>query len=105
MKFINTDYFLNQKNSLEIRFPKITSDWDDFVENFSIQLWISLGEGIYKFRCKNSSIPTGKSGGFRIIVKAFENKVLPLIIYSKTDISNISKRQIITALQEVLEEL
>lgn len=105
MKFIETKHFLNQLQSLSERFPKIGHDWWDFWENFSIQLWISLWEGIYKFRCKNSSIPTGKSGGFRIIVKVFENKVLPLIIYSKTDISNISKVQILSALKKTLEEL
>ncbi|HBB26961.1 TPA: hypothetical protein DCZ36_00500 [Candidatus Gracilibacteria bacterium] len=105
MKFIETKHLLGQIHSLNERFPKIDHDWQDFEETFSVQLGISLGEGVYKFRCKNSSIPTGKSGGFRIIVKVFENKVLPLMIYSKTDISNVSKVQIITALKKVLEEL
>ncbi|MDD2917035.1 MAG: hypothetical protein PHH70_04290 [Candidatus Gracilibacteria bacterium] len=105
MKFIETEHFLSQIHSLGERFPKIGHDWQDFKETFSVQLGISLGEGVYKFRCKNSSIPTGKSGGFRIIIKVFENKVLPFMIYSKTDISNVSKAQIVNALKKVLEEL
>ena len=49
-----------------------------------------LGENIFKVRVPNSSIPTGKSGGFRLITYFKQVDVLYLVtIYSKTDQDNI----------------
>jgi len=54
---------------LKKRFPKIKIDLQDFVKELSKngKLVVELGGGIYKVRVSNSSIPTGKSGGFRVI--------------------------------------
>jgi hypothetical protein len=62
----------------------------------------SLGDGIFKIRVPNSSIPTGKSGGFRAIslVKIKDEKIQLLTIYSKTDRENILEKE----LQEILKE-
>jgi hypothetical protein len=62
----------------------------------------SLGDGVFKIRVPNSSIPTGKSGGFRAIslVKIEDEKVQLLTIYSKTDKENILEKE----LQEILKE-
>lgn len=51
---------------------------------------IDLGNDCYKMRLPNSSIPTGKSGGFRVIYyKKVEETIYLLTIYSKSDIENI----------------
>ena len=50
----------------------------------------------------NSSIPTGKSGGFRVVTYYFDenNIVRLLLIYSKTEKENISDRE----LDEILKK-
>ncbi len=62
-----------------------------------------LGNDCYKIRIPNSSIPTGKSGGFRIItlVKITKNSIILLTIYSKTQKESISDSE----LREILEDL
>ena len=72
---------------LQKRFPKIKSDLQDFVKELSKngKLGVELGSGIYKVRVPNSSIPTGKSGGFRVITYYKSSDTIYLItIYSKT---------------------
>ncbi|RLA06280.1 MAG: hypothetical protein DRQ51_09880 [Gammaproteobacteria bacterium] len=55
----------------------------------------------YKIRMANSSIPTGKSGGFRIIYYfTSQNSVIYLVsIYSKTQQDNISDNNILSLLK------
>jgi len=61
-----------------------------------------LGNNCYKIRIPNSSIPTGKSGGFRIITYyTIESDVIRLLlIYSKRDRENITDKEI----QEILQK-
>jgi len=61
-----------------------------------------LGNNCYKIRVPNSSIPAGKSGGFRVItlVKIEKNRVILLTIYSKTEKENISNSE----LKEILDD-
>ena len=60
-----------------------------------------LGNGVYKIRLANSSIPIGKSGGFRVITYLIdeEKKVYLLSIYSKTQQDTISDND----LKEILK--
>jgi len=62
-----------------------------------------LGNNCYKIRVPNSSIPTGKSGGFRVItlIKVEKDTIVLLTIYSKTDKENITDNE----LQEILGTL
>ena len=61
-----------------------------------------LGKNCYKIRLANSSIPTGKSGGFRVITYYLDTSgtIRLLLIYSKTEKDNISNLE----LQEVLQK-
>ena len=56
----------------------------------------SLGDNIYKIRLSNSSIPTGKSGGFRVITYLLDeqNNIYLLSIYSKTQQESITDIQL-----------
>jgi len=60
-----------------------------------------LGDGVYKIRLANSSIPIGKSGGFRVITYLIDNekKIYLLSIYSKTQQDTISDND----LREILK--
>jgi len=60
----------------------------------------SLGNSCYKIRVSNSSIPTGKSGGFRVITYFVdnENNLYLLSIYSKTEKEAISDSELLDIL-------
>jgi len=63
---------------------------------------IELGSRCYKIRLANSSIPTGKSGGFRIIyyhIDTNENLYL-MSMYSKNELENIDDKVILQILKE-----
>ena len=80
--------FEKDVKKLKKKFPKIKSDLVNFVNQLLLnpKMGIDLGENIFKVRIPNSSIPTGKSGGFRIITYYKKDSVLYLVtIYSKTE--------------------
>ena len=63
---------------------------------------IELGNRCYKIRLANSSIPTGKSGSFRIIyyhIDTNENLYL-MSMYSKSELENIDDKIILNILKE-----
>jgi hypothetical protein len=54
---------------------------------------------------KNSSIPTGKSGGFRVIIFAqIEDKIILISIFSKTEKESLSDAELSALLQKYLEQ-
>lgn len=57
----------------------------------------------YKIRLANSSIPTGKSGGFRVITYYLDKdeNIYLLSIYSKSDLENITEQKIKELLKEI----
>jgi len=61
---------------------------------------IELGNNCYKIRLPNSSIPTGKSGGFRVIYYLYFNQSIYLLeIYSKSNLENINDSKILEILK------
>jgi len=84
--------FEKDVKKLKKKFPKIKKDLVDFIDKLLLnpKLGTDLGENIFKVRIPNSSIPTGKSGGFRIITYYKKDSILYLVtIYSKTQQDNI----------------
>ena len=63
---------------------------------------IELGNGCYKIRLANSSIPTGKSGGFRIVYYYLDsqNNLYLMSIYSKSDLQNLNDDKILQILKD-----
>ena len=93
---------------LKKRFPKIKDDLLQLIQEFKNNPTIGthLTNNIYKIRLQNSSISSGKSGGFRVIAYYLINECLYLIsIYSKTDKENISNNDLINIIEkEVLSK-
>lgn len=57
---------------------------------------------VIKVRAKNSDIPTGKSGGYRLIYQIVTpNLVFLLLIYAKSGRSDISLDDIKTAINDL----
>jgi mRNA-degrading endonuclease RelE of RelBE toxin-antitoxin system len=84
--------FEKDTKKLKKKFPKIKNDLLELINKLSKnpEIGINLGENIFKVRIPNSSIPTGKSGGFRVITYYKKDTILYLItIYSKTEQDNI----------------
>lgn len=62
---------------------------------WTVPVGVYLGFNLFKKRIKNSSIPTGKSGGFRVIIyKQVEDKIILISIYSKTEKENLSDEEL-----------
>jgi len=98
--------FEKNVKKLKKKFPKIKTDLVDFVTELSNnpELGIHLGENIFKVRIQNSSIPTGKSGGFRVITYYKTDDILYLItIYSKTEQDNILTNKLKKIVSEEIE--
>lgn len=107
MKIVRTSYFEAQIVRYTKLFTKTEKDINSFFENIDRIQWQFLGGGLYKFRIKNSSIPTGKRDGYRIIVyiNHTENTILPIVIYAKSHISNLTKDDISTHFEKTLQAL
>lgn len=63
---------------------------EEVLDSSSVDLW----GGFYKIRVKNSSIPTGKRGWFRIIAKLRNEILYPFLIYPKTEKENATIEEI-----------
>jgi len=92
---------------LQKRFPNIKSDLLKFINELSLnpKLGINLGENIFKVRIPNSSIPTDKSGGFRVITYYKQNDILYLVtIYSKTEQDTILTKKLKEIIQKEISD-
>jgi mRNA-degrading endonuclease RelE of RelBE toxin-antitoxin system len=98
--------FEKDVKKLKKKFPKIKNDLVKFINELSLnpKLGINLGENIFKVRIPNSSIPTGKSGGFRIVTYYKKDDILYLVtIYSKTEQDNILTDKLRQIVKEEIE--
>ena len=64
------------------------------------KLGTDLGAGCFKMRLPNSSIPTGKSGGFRVIYLFRNGEMIYLLdIYTNTELESISEERLLDILK------
>jgi mRNA-degrading endonuclease RelE of RelBE toxin-antitoxin system len=99
--------FEKDVKKLKKKFPKIKNDLLKFINELSSnpELGINLGENIFKVKIPNSSIPTGKSGGFRIITYYKKDDTLYLVtIYSKTEQDTILTERLRKIVEEEIEQ-
>lgn len=102
-KIIPLVRFQKDVKNLRKKFPKIKVDLERLILELDENpiLGIALGNNLFKIRLSNSSIPSGKSSGFRVVTYYKKNDTLYLItIYSKNDKDSIS----IESLQEIIKE-
>ena len=98
LKIISLESFSKDIKRLHKKYKQIAKDLKELQDILkdNPKSGIELGGNCYKIRLPNSSIPTGKSGGFRVIYYHIdeENNLYLMAIYSKTDIQNISDERI-----------
>ncbi len=106
LKIIPTPEFTKSVKRLSKNYKKIVYDLEELKDILSAnpRSGIDLGRNCYKIRLANSSIPTGKSGGFRVIIYYLDSKNLIrlLLIYSKKDQENISDKELQDMIQKNL---
>jgi len=94
-------HFDKDVKKLKKRFPKIKDDLISLIKALqeNPKTGTYLEEGFYKIRLQNSSVPTGKSGGFRVISYFLDKDIIYLItMYSKSDKDTI----LIDKLKEII---
>ncbi|MEO1954847.1 MAG: type II toxin-antitoxin system RelE/ParE family toxin [Campylobacterales bacterium] len=97
--------FEKDVKKLKKRYPKIKNNLTELINLLTSnpELGTSLGDNIFKIRVPNSSIPTGKSGGFRVITYYKVDEILYLItMYSKTEFENILTEKLKQIIKEEL---
>ena len=104
LTIIPTPEFVKAVKKLSKNYKKIAHDLEILKNELLIdpRSGTALGKNCYKIRLANSSIPTGKSGGFRVITYYLDTKgvVRLLLIYSKAEKDNVTDLE----LQEVLHK-
>jgi mRNA-degrading endonuclease RelE of RelBE toxin-antitoxin system len=104
LKIVPTPEFVKQVKKLAKSYKSISGDLESLKTELlqNPRSGTELGNNCFKIRLPNSSIPTGKSGGFRIITYYIDNMgiVRLLLIYAKTQRESVSDREI----QEVIQK-
>ena len=97
------DSFKQNFKTLQKKYKNIKNDFKKLTVELknNPQAGVVLQHNCYKLRVANSSIPTGKSGGFRTIYYFLsESRTIYLIaIYSKTKKENISENELLELLK------
>ena len=98
LKIVPTPEFVKQVKKLAKSYKKIANDLESLKKELlqNPKAGIELGNKCFKIRLANSSIPTGKSGGFRIITYYLDDKgvIRLLLIYTKKEKENISDKEL-----------
>jgi len=101
LTIIPTPEFKKSVKKLFKRYKLIAKDLANLEQELQedIHAGVDLGNGCFKIRLKNSSVPTGKSAGFRVIYfLRTQEKIYLLEIYSKSDLENIEDKRLIEIL-------
>jgi len=102
LKILRLENFSKEAKKLYKKYKKLPSDLKELSVrlNTNPKAGIELGSNCYKIRLENSSIPTGKSGGFRIVYYYYdgETDLYLLSIFSKRDMENISDERVLELL-------
>ncbi len=90
------------------RYRNIEKDVDDFLNAITTKedLGIELKSNIFKARIRNSDKHKGKSAGYRLIsyLAVIDSKLYLLYIYDKSQIENLSEKEIDSIILQQLSE-
>lgn len=104
MRIEPTSQFKKDIKSLKKRYKLISRDLKELNSTLldNPTAGVPLGNNVYKIRVANSSVPTGKSGGFRVITYLIEDNTIYLItIYSKSDMANITREEVDSMVRKI----
>lgn len=98
--------FLKEAKKLSKKFKQLKTDLKNTLKEIENEdaLGICLGYNLYKKRMPNSSIPTGKSGGFRLIIyKKTDDRIVLVSIFSKTQKETLNIEELKEILKQYME--
>lgn len=103
LKIVNLPSFSKDVKRLYKKYKKLPNDLKRVQARLQAdsKAGIELGASCYKIRVENSSVPTGKSKGFRVIYYYIDkdNILYLMSIYSKSELANISDAAILAILK------
>ena len=103
MRVVTADRFDRQARRLRRRYRLVDLDIDRLIAELGHgvrpqdeRLQNMGGMRVFKARLRNTSAQRGKRGGFRVIYRVMDDGtiILLLLIWSKTDISNVPDSEI-----------
>ncbi|MBN2897120.1 MAG: hypothetical protein JXK05_14650 [Campylobacterales bacterium] len=96
------DSFVKEAKRLQKKYNNLSDDLKTLktVLSANPKAGVALSRHCYKIRLANSSMPTGKSGGFRIVYYYWDSdgNLYLMSIYSKTELETISEERLIEIL-------
>ncbi|MCU0552558.1 MAG: type II toxin-antitoxin system RelE/ParE family toxin [Leptolyngbya sp. Prado105] len=101
-----TPPFLRRLKDLAKRYRQVEKDIQPVIDklqagNFIGDQIAGTGYTVLKVRAKNRDIPTGKSGGYRIIYQIVSPQLVSLLlIYAKSDQADVAAEEIIEAIEK-----
>jgi hypothetical protein len=102
LKIISLDSFGRDVKRLYKKYKQLSIDLKNLQDILKEdpKAGIELGKNCYKIRLANTSVPTGKSGGFRVIYYFLDKDehIYLMAMYSKSELENISEDKIIEIL-------
>lgn len=118
MKKYTIDYstkFKRQLKQLRKRYPHCGDVVQEYIERLEQGellgepydgLGLPSNEDVYKLRIPNPDAKRGVSGGFRVIYYVIrDDKYIDLlVIYSKTEIDNVTQAEILKILEDIRDE-
>jgi len=104
-----TPGFKRRLKFLRKRYPQIQTDIQPLLEDLQVGNIVGdqipgIQETVFKARARNSNIPVGKSGGYRIIYQLISSERVLLLIYAKSDQVDISVEEIKKAIRQATQE-
>ncbi len=101
------EHFLKQLKPYSKKYRKLQVDLIFALKAFSPELAQHLGHKLYKLRLKASDLPKGKSKSFRVIIFLWHDPelVVPIAVYFKGDVRNLSAKDIEYHLSQITIEL
>lgn len=99
--------FKGRLKTLSKRYRQIQIDIQPIIDqlqagNFIGEQISGINLTVFKVRAKNSDIPTGKSGGYRVIYQIISPEYVSLLlIYAKSDQADVSLNEIEYAIKKI----
>ena len=98
LKIVSLKSFSKDVKKLHKKYKNISNDLRELYKNLNENpnAGVALGDNCFKIRLANSSIPIGKSGGFRVIYYYIDtnNHIYLMAMYSKSELDNISDEKL-----------
>lgn len=104
-----TEPFKKRLKNLAKNYRQIKQDIEPIIQELQTGNFIGsqvkgVKATVFKVRAKNSDIPTGKSGGYRLIYQLISpTEILMLVIYAKSEQTNISSQEIETLINQTFD--